>query len=219
MTRKIKLSATVNPTKVTYDGLDGAYDWFNTVLFDGTLPRCLITLQRKNGSFGYWGGERFGTRDGSEKHDEIALNPVHFKERTVEQILSTLAHEMCHLWQAHHGTLPRSGYHDRQWAAKMVEIGLQPTDTGAPGGKVTGQKMTHLIIDGGPFADAAAALLKRGWTQPYVSLWEEGAERARTAAVKRASKTKFSCPCCGNAAWGKPDLKIVCGDCDKEMAA
>src|SRR5689334_17792613 len=28
---------------------------------------------------------------------------------------------------------PREGYHDRQWAAKMKEVGLQPTDTGKPG--------------------------------------------------------------------------------------
>ena len=49
------------------------------------------------------------------------------------------------------------GYHpqlsaalyDRQWAAKMREIGLQPSSTGEEGGKETGQSMSHYIIPDG----------------------------------------------------------------------
>jgi SprT-like family len=206
---------TVNPTKITYEGFDSAYDYFNHVLFENALPRCLVTLQRKNKSYGYFAGQRFGTKDGSDVRDEIALNPQHFAGRTVEQVLSTLAHEQVHLWQHHFGKPSRAGYHDREWAAKMVEIGLQPSDTGQPGGKTTGQHMTHYIIEGGAFAQAAARLIAKGWTIPYVSLWDE--EQKKTAAKKRASKTKFVCGCCGAAAWGKPTLKIVCGECDEEM--
>jgi hypothetical protein len=36
---------------------------------------------------------------------------------------------------------------------------------------------------------------------------------------KAASKTKFTCPGCGANAWGKPDLNLVCGDCDERMEA
>jgi hypothetical protein len=217
MNKPARKAHAVNPTALTYEGLNGAYDYFNVALFDNCLPRCLITLQRKSGSHGYWAGERFGTRDGAEKHDEIALNPATFKDRTVEDILSTLVHEQVHLWQAHFGKLPRRAYHDKQWAEKMIEIGLQPTDTGLPGGKITGQKMTHRIIEGGPFAQACTALLQKGWTLPYIDLWGGNGEQAKVAAKKRASKTKFVCSCCGAAAWGKPTLKIVCGECDEEM--
>jgi len=35
---------------------------------------------------------------------------------------------------------------DREWAAKMKEISLQPSKAGQPGGKQTGQSVTHYII-------------------------------------------------------------------------
>ena len=58
--------------------------------------------------------------------DEIALNPAHFASRPTAGTLSTLAHEMAHLWQHHFGTPSRTGYHNKEWAAKMREIGLIP---------------------------------------------------------------------------------------------
>ncbi|HIE17406.1 MAG TPA: hypothetical protein EYP71_04350, partial [Dehalococcoidia bacterium] len=89
--------------------------------------------------------------DGDVVVDEIALNPTHFKERTMAQTLSTLVHEMCHLWQHHFGKPPRGNYHNKQWATKMLSCGLIPSDTGREGGKQTGQNMTHYIEDGGVF--------------------------------------------------------------------
>src|SRR4051812_6135277 len=85
------------PDPPTYQGLTEAYDFFNHRLFSGRLPRCLITMQRQRGAYGYFAGKRFGTRDGQEVTDEIALNPAHFRSRTTRESLSTLAHEMCHL--------------------------------------------------------------------------------------------------------------------------
>jgi hypothetical protein len=47
---------------------------------------------------------------------------------------------LCH-WLIH-GTPPRRSYQGRQLAAKMKEIGLEPSKTGDPGGKETGQSVT-----------------------------------------------------------------------------
>jgi hypothetical protein len=88
-----------NPTALTYTSLSLAYDFLNMELFSGALPPCLITVQRKQGSFGYFSGERFqNTANQEEITDEIALNPAHFATRSPEQVLSTLVHEMVHLW-------------------------------------------------------------------------------------------------------------------------
>ena len=120
---------------------------------------------------------------------ELAMNPDSFTGRTDEEILSTLAHEMAHVWQQTHGTAPRRSYHDRQWAAKMKEIGLQPTDTGEPGGKETGQSVTHYIVPGGPYAAAYAKLKATGF-----QLHWQSAPAGHEAKAKKASKTKFTCP-------------------------
>ena len=183
------------PTIRTYDGFNKAYEFFNKQLFAGILPPCLITMQRKNKTYGYFAGERFGTRDGQEVTDEIALNPSHFRTRTTEQSLSTLVHEMTHLWQHHHGTPSRKGYHNREWAAKMRAVGLIPTDTGEEGGKETGQHVTHYIEKDGYFAKACAELIGKGFSLPYVEMWSE--EEALKRKKKAASKTRYTCPACG----------------------
>ena len=85
-------------------------------------------------------------------------------------ILSTLVHEMAHVWQQTYGKPPRKGYHDRQWAAKMLEVGLQPSTTGEPGGKETGQSMSHYILPGGRYAEAFAKLAARGFQLHWQSV-------------------------------------------------
>src|SRR3954451_16498428 len=135
----------MNPTERNYSDLVTAYDFLNEQLFDRDLPPCLITLQRKSQTRGYFCRERFASRDGTEITDEIALNPAHFRSRTSEEILSTLVHEMVHLGQFHRGEPSRSGYHNRQWADEMARVGLIASHTGAPGGRRTGQRVTHYI--------------------------------------------------------------------------
>ncbi len=205
-----------NPTTQTYTSLATAYDFFNQELFSGSLPPCLITIQRHKGAYGFFSGERFAnTTNPKEITDEIALNPVHFATRKPNEVLSTLAHEMVHLWQHHYGKQPRKGYHDKQWAAKMREIGLIPTATGETGGKETGQKVTHLIEENGRFARSVKKLLEE---HPAI-LYHDRSENNTARKKKAASKTKYTCPGCGLNAWAKPDAPLVCGDCQEPMQA
>jgi len=154
------------PTKQNYDELSQAYDFFNQRLFGGALPGCLFTLQRHPRSMGYFGHARFVNRDDT-KSDEIALNPEYFATRPVEDVLSTLVHEQVHQWQRHFGTPPRRSYHDQEFATKMEYIGLMPSATGTPGGKKTGEKMSHYIMADGPFIHACKALLQTS----FVIVW------------------------------------------------
>jgi predicted SprT family Zn-dependent metalloprotease len=147
------------PTEQSYAELQAAYDWFNNELFGGQLPPCLITLQRNKRTMGYFSQDRFVNLEGS-KTDEIALNPEFFGIQTVEQVLSTLVHEMVHLWQQHFGAPGRGKYHNQEWADKMREIGLPASHTGAPGGRQTGDHMDHYILEGGPFLRSCESLLK-----------------------------------------------------------
>src|SRR5580704_16593706 len=173
-------------TPAQYRAFQEAYDFFNAELFAGSLPHVLVTLQRHATTRGYF-------------------SPDRFTGRTDEEILSTLAHEMAHVWQQSHGRPPRRCYHDRQWAAKMKEIGLQASDTGQVGGKETGQSVSHCIIPGGPYAKTYAKLQAKG-----LQLHWQSAPAGRLAKAKKASKTKFTCPDCGQNAWAKPDSLLGC---------
>jgi len=195
-----------------YTAFQDAYDHFNAALWDGTLPPCLITLQRKARSRGYFRGNGFVARSGDQVTDEIALNPDAFAERTDRQILSTLAHEMAHLWQHHHGQPSRTGHHNKEWAAEMERIGLMPSDTGAPGGKRTGQRVTHYIVDGAAF-DAAAVVFLTGRVAVD---WASNGSGAKSKAAKASarSKTKYTCPACGQNAWAKPGAWLACANAE-----
>jgi hypothetical protein len=81
------------------------------------------------------------------------------------------------------GKPPRNSYHDKQWAGKMRQIGLIPTATGEEGGKETGQKMHHLIEEGGPFQRAFVSLLA---SQP--AILTQTAHWMRTTPAKKASQ-------------------------------
>jgi len=197
-------------TQTEYSAFQTAYDFFNVELFSGTLPPVLITLQRQSRAYGYLSPERFVGRSEETATHELALNPDHFG-RTDEEILSTLVHEMAHVWQVTHGRPPRKSYHDKQWAAKMMEIGLHPSSTGEPGGKETGAKVSHYVIEGGLFSVSFARLKGAGFTLRWQSRADD-----RERQKKAASKTKYTCPNCGQNAWAKPYAVLICGVCHIE---
>ncbi|MEK2673458.1 SprT-like domain-containing protein [Pseudomonas aeruginosa] len=146
----MQYKGNLRPTEEAYQELQLAYDFYNRHLFGGQLPTCLLTFQREKSTLGYFSPRRFIRVDGTVT-DEIALNPAFFAVIPLMEILQTIGHEMAHLWQFHFGTPSRAGYHNAEWAAKMESIGLMPSDTGAPGGRRTGQEMGDYVIKGGLF--------------------------------------------------------------------
>ena len=223
------MTNNTTPTGITYNSLELAYHHFNRELFAGDLPHCLITLQRKGRRIrAFFSPYKFENKQGT-KTDEIALNPMHFKTRSDKDILSSLAHEMAHLWQQHFGKASRHGYHNKEWAAKMKSIGLYPSNTGAQGGKETGDSMTHYIVEQGPFEKAVNKLLARGFSIEWgdakgISQYSMPGVPTEPSTKKIRSKdktnrVKYSCGKCQANAWGKYELKLICGECLEPMQA
>jgi hypothetical protein len=194
-------------TPIEYSGLQGAYDGFNAALFEGALPDVFITYQRKAHSFGYFAADRFSGRVDKFGRHELALNPDGFISRSDKEICSTLVHEMVHVWQQVEGTPSAGSYHNREWAAKMKSIGLQPSSTGMVGGKETGQRMSHYVIESGAFDLSYERLAATGWKLNLQSAHRPGPKGGVN------SKTKFTCPTCGQNVWGKPGTAVLCMDC------
>src|SRR5690606_24429339 len=116
----------------------------------------VITNTRRRRTLGYFKREAFADKLGFTAH-EISINPTHTAVHGDADALSTLVHEMAHLWREEFGPANRKGkkgapgYHDRVWADKMEAVGLMPSDTDQPGGKRTGFRVGHYVIEGGPF--------------------------------------------------------------------
>jgi predicted SprT family Zn-dependent metalloprotease len=198
----------IDPTARLHGAFIVAFDFFNEELFQDRLPRCMITLRANRSSLGYFAQERFKEGSSEKVIHEIALNPKAFKNRSVEDVLSTLVHEMVHLEQQCFGKPSRGRYHNKQWGTLMKRVGLYPSDTAEPGGKETGQSVSHYIIEGGPFSIACSELLKTGFTIEYADIWRESERKE-----PENSKGKYSCNTCSANAWAKPKSNLVCGDC------
>lgn len=223
------------PTTENYATLQTAYDEANRELFGGELPHCMIILLKKSPkNSGHYAPMRYqGVADDNKDSilDEIAINPAIVRLDPME-VLQTLVHEMCHLWQHHYGKPSRNGYHNKEWGAKMDEVGLPPSNTGEPGGKRTGQQMADYVQPGGRFENWAKSFFSK-----YVIRWgasdhslkgtnfgamlgggagaETEAEPSEETPAKPKSKIKYSCDC--SNVWGKPGLAITCRSCKKNM--
>ena len=184
--------------------MDTAFNHFNAALFDGKLPPVVITLIRKKNSAGYFHADQWQSNGGDAKLHQINMSPNCF-DSDLKKVLSTLAHEQAHLWQEVYGEPSRNGYHNKQWAAKMHDIGLTPDNF--KGGE-TGQKVSHHIKAGGPFCKAADQLIKaQGWDKlPFVSPLQP--------PKQSKGRAKYTCPGCNTSVWGKPGLNIECSDCN-----
>jgi hypothetical protein len=96
----------------------------------------------------------------------------------------------------------------------MIEVGLMPSDTGAEGGKQTGQRMTHDMIEGGGFDHATEELLATNFRLN----WQSAAAGGRIRP-KGKNKVRYTCPSGGQNAWAKPEASLVCGACEETMEA
>lgn len=211
---------TLSLTQQQYKVLDEAFSYFNKLLFKNELPECMIVLHRKKSSRGYFHAERYIDRESIKKskkrnktksYDELALNPDTF-DRTDQSILSTLVHEMCHVWQYRCTEKAKAkSYHDKVWGRKMEEIGLMPSATGHPGGKKTGQRVTHYVIEGGAFEKHCKKFLSNK------SIKLSSFQLPNMSKDSNKNKSTYLCPNCKAKIWGKPGLNIVCGDCKETM--
>jgi predicted SprT family Zn-dependent metalloprotease len=184
-----------------------AVDHFKALI--GVRSDAHLTFARKANSAGHFAPNRYVGRDGASiASHEINLNPDHFVNETDQEVASTLAHKLVHLWEHKNGSAPRGAYHGKVWAEKMKSIGLMPSSTGAPGGKETGNRVSHYILTDGPFTKSFAALQATGWRLDL-----ESAPRPGSSTRGLSSKTKFTCPECGQNAWGKPRLEVWCKSC------
>ncbi len=264
----------MKPTDELYRSLETAYQYFNRELFEQILPPVVFTLQRQKGTLGYFVPDRWISPVGDFCH-EISINPAHMGASRVIDVFQTLVHEMVHCWQFCHGDSPSNkGYHNKEWAYKMMSLGLQPSSTGEPGGSIVGYQMSDYIIEDGLFQKSCYGLIKKRdfqipWIyrltysgdidkddspktiEPHAPLKNSPSmevavildeispditgklnpeeylystykdlmpnEAFFSQPTKKNTKAKYQCPSCSINAWAKPNVRLMCMECDLEL--
>lgn len=232
--RSRKQKVALSPTEEQFSALNKAYKYFNKSLFKNKLPGCILNFSRKKNTHGFLAPARWRRINEVDKYiHEISLTPYTLY-RKPELVFSTLVHEMVHLWQWEFGNPSRNGYHNKEWAHKMEEVGLIPSDTGKEGGKKTGQSMTHYIEKDGVYQKLFKKIPK-AFILPFTSIEGDlinAMLKSKGTATKKSNsdldkrnklissgrkKTKYSCPKCKSNVWGKPSLRLKCIPCRSEL--
>ena len=217
------------PTSKFYGIFQYIFDFYNKELFNDGIEDCIIVFTRKKNVMGHYSYKRWFSAKDLET-DELALNPSMFTKFPLIEICQTIVHEMCHGWQYHYGKPSRTGYHNKEWGDKMIEIGLMPSSTGKVGGKLVGQNMADYPIQEGKFLAVTEELMNSEiFTGLYLEVNPEIAnlikddsplfEQVKNLTNQQANskpkgpvKVKYSCGC--SNVWGKPSLELYCKLCE-----
>ena len=215
-------------TKQQFNTLEDLFVYYNDLLFNGELPYCLVNLSRHRDAAGFFIQGNWKALNGDIKH-EISINPDTLGKGD-EYWHSTLVHEMVHMWQCEFGKPSRYNYHNKEWAKKMIEVGLMPTDTGQPGGKTIGQNMSDYVMKNGKFNKAFCSISQKQLSNlllPYINShkYYSDSDSQVTTEIdvnkeekesKSGKKIKYSCQC-GTNVWGKSGLILHCQGCNSNF--
>ncbi len=136
-----------------------------------------------------------------------------------------MVHLMLHIWQAHFGSPGRGGYHNREFANMAKTLGLHPSDTGEPGGKETGERISHFVVEGGRFHALVLDMEARGvglnWkeiedkdtTGPMI----DGVDASSEDKGKSGKRVRYICPEIHDEEsndqlkiWGHEGIDVLC---------
>jgi hypothetical protein len=195
----------------------GLFDFFNDNLFDGALDRnrVILNCSRSAGrsTLGFYMGflaENKGAwieQGGTEQKAEISMNPSKMAKYGFEETMATFVHELCHFWQDLHGSPGKRGYHNKEWADKMLAVGLKPINNKNPS-KMTGMSMHHSIMEDGNFAQVIKTLPEE-LKLPFLGL-------ATAKPAVTVGYEKWRCPHCKQICRAKSSALIACVPCSEQ---
>lgn len=221
-----------------YQKFQKAVDLIEEKFFTGkgkqAFPRYVLAINTKCKSVvcAFVQNNALFDKSNGDKIQYLGINPRYLAQGN-EYVLSTLCHELCHIYENALIHIPRGGYHDKAWADLMKDCGLEPVYLNK-----SKTSVNEKIIEGGEFE----AFVK-DFTDEYGDYFNV-VEYSQTVAqgykdknpdsdadlsdaptadnadkpikVYNRNKIKYECSC-GNKVWGKAGLHLHCEDCQSEF--
>ena len=194
------------------------YDNLNKDYYDGKLPDIIITIQgsHKNKYYGWFGekkwnnGVNFVDMNETENplivYHEINISAEHL-DRPIEDIVGTMQHEMIHLYcniNQIKDTSNNHVYHNKKFKEEAEKRGLIIEKAKTIGWSVTTPNET--------FKEYIKKLNVNSDVFKFCRVKEE--PKAADSVKKMIT---YKCPNCGISATAKPDINIMCGNCNIKM--
>jgi rubrerythrin len=196
----------LNLGKTTFE-LERLFRQLNTLYFNDKLPRPIITVQSsgKRPAFGWCSNDKRWHENGkTPAYYEINIS-AEYLTRSDAEIVTTLLHEMVHLYCSVNGIkdTSRSGtYHNERYKAVAEAHGLIITKNDKYGWHDSTLQESS-VLD----------ILK---VNSQVFKVARQAAQTKTGG-KKSSSRKYICPECGMTVRATKEVNIVCGDCQEPM--
>lgn len=189
--------------------LQAAFNAINRDFYGGKLEKVIITVKegKKKAAFGWIETAKNWKQNGVDRH-EINISADYIGERTVVQTITTLMHEMAHLYNLQNGIkdTTRSGlYHNKKFKDTAEAHGLQVEQASDIGWSIT-----------------TATPDTKKWITENVPIKQFGvykqvAEKDPKGGGSKQSSRKYVCQKCGLIARLTKEAAIMCVDCKQVM--
>lgn len=214
------MKATVKNSRISGQ-LEKMYRVLNADKFGNQLEDAFITIQSTPRAYGHVTSVKvWNSRSGLSKYElNIGAGTL---DRPIESIVSTMLHEMVHIYHMQNGIKDVSRgcvYHNKKFKIKAEEVGLVVEHDPSIGYSITS-----------PSDDLVLYICDKGWRD--IDMCRDdgvfnisgkrcvGASSGSSGAApvrKPSSTRKYICPCCGNSVRATKDVNIICGDCAQKM--
>lgn len=203
--------------------LEAAFNSINKAYYNGELQKVIITVKegRKKHAKGWIEVNPKWKQKGEPRH-EINISADYLGTDTVQEVITTLMHEMCHLYaiQNEMQDTSRSGlYHNKVFKLIAETHGLIAEEIPQHGFTQTRPtEETTKWIDENVNISEICIYKDTGASKPTGDskggTGENEDENGNQSNGKRKqSYRKMICPKCGNIARITKDFKLICGEC------
>ena len=201
--------------------LEKIYRELNKDLFGGELEEPVITIRSTPFAYGHVTcGKVWRTKDCQRYELNIGAESL---GRPIENIVSTMIHEMVHIYNLMHDIKDCSRgntYHNKRFKAKAESVGLVIGYDKRIGYSVTSpsDELILYICDKGwndvSINRGISIGRKGGFGEPDNDT--SGGESDKPKG-KTSSTRKYECPCCGLSVRATREVFIKCGACEEKM--
>lgn len=185
------------------------YDFINEHLFGGELVKPVITVQvdSRNKAYGWWSVNKVWHENKDDEGVHELNMCAQYLNRPIEEIASTMIHEMCHQFATLHNLQDTSRscvYHNKLFKAIAESHGLNVVKVDK-----IGWSQTSLTSE-------TAEIIRK-----FVAHNEENviyrSPLSTNTTVKSSSTRKYVCPCCHTSVRATKQVNIMCADCNEYM--
>lgn len=198
--------------------LNKIFDLLNETFFENELSRPTITIQSTPRAYGHFSlrEDTWVSKLGGTHEINIGAGTL---SRPIEEVVSTLLHEMVHYFNYERGVQDCSRgntYHNRKFREEAERRGLIVEHSDKYGWSHTSP--SDLLLDFVLENDLSDILINRNEFSGF-QMGGTGTHSGTsiTPTAKKSSSRKYICPCCGTSIRATKKVNIGCLDCGVPM--